>query len=136
MLVGFASDSGASDPLGRQLRALSDAGCAKIFVQQDSTTSAATPDALQSALDFVRDGDTLVVAGIDSPALCASDLHEIITRLGGSGVGFHCLHQSSVNPDWKREASPAVLGTAALERDIEVEAWSQRPFVDAITACR
>jgi DNA invertase Pin-like site-specific DNA recombinase len=113
MLVGYAWDSGASHSLELQLKALSDAGCAKIFSQQKNGTSAGTRDAPRCALDFVRDGDTLVVTPLDRLALPPNYMHDIIVRLAGSGVGFHCLQQSRVIPDSNEEASPALRGAVA-----------------------
>src|SRR4029453_16214838 len=111
MLVGYARDSGASHSLELQLRALSDAGCAKIFSQQQGWALGGTRDALQSALDFVCDGDTLVVTWLDRLAPSPKDIHHIIARLAGSGVGLHCLQQSRVNPDGREEAFIANRGT-------------------------
>jgi DNA invertase Pin-like site-specific DNA recombinase len=113
MLVGYARDGGASNSLELQLRVLSDAGCAKIFAQQKNWTLGGTPDVLQCALDFVCDGDTLVVTWLDRLAPSPNDIHDIVARLAGSGVGLHCLQQSRVNPDRREEASFANLGAVA-----------------------
>ena len=112
MLVGFARESDVGQSLALQLKALSDFGCAKVFSQQDRT-SAGSRDALHCALDFVRDGDTLVVSRLDPLALSAKDLHDIVARLAGSGFGFHCLQQSRVDPDMSEDASPAIVGAVA-----------------------
>lgn len=113
MLVGYARYCGAAQSLELQLRALSDVGCAKIFSQQECGTLAGTRDALQGALDFIRDGDTLVVTRLDHLALSPNDMHDIIARLAGSGVGFHCLQQSRVNSERSEVASLAIPGAVA-----------------------
>ena len=99
MFVGFARDCGANRSLELQLRALSDAGCAKIFSEQRSGTPAGVRSALHGALDFVRDGDTLVVTGLDRLASSPSDINGIIARLACGGINFRCLQQSRVIRD-------------------------------------
>ncbi len=94
MFVGFARDCGADRSLELQLRALSDAGCAKIFSEQRGGTPAGVRSAFHGALDFVRDGDTLVVTGLDRLAPSLSDINGIIARLARRGVNFRCLQQS------------------------------------------
>jgi DNA invertase Pin-like site-specific DNA recombinase len=99
MLVGYARDSGGGQSLELQLRALNDAGCAKMFSQQKNGTPAGARNALESALDFVRGGDTLVVTRLEHLAPSSSDIHGIIARLTGSGVNFRCLQQSRLDSD-------------------------------------
>ena len=94
MLIGYASDSGASQSLELQLRALSDAGCAKMFSEQKGGIPAGARGALQGALDFARLGDTLVVTGLDRLGPSPNDIQDIVMRLTGSGIYVRCLQQS------------------------------------------
>jgi len=112
MLVGYARDSGSGQSLELQLRALSDAGCAKMFSEQKSGTPAGAQHALQRAMDFLLRGDTLVVTQLDRLARSPNDIHGIIASLAGSGISFRCLQQSRVETGRDKETSSG----AFLER--------------------
>ena len=63
--IGYARTSTADQVAGldAQLRDLKAAGCKKLFSERVS--SVAQRDQLEAALEFVRDGDALVVAKLD-----------------------------------------------------------------------
>ena len=63
-LVGYARVSTLDQDPALQLDALSAAGCTKIFDDHASGTRADRPG-LQRALDYVREGDVLVVWKLD-----------------------------------------------------------------------
>lgn len=123
MLVGYARVSSGSQSLDVQLEALAVAGCEKVFSEKKSGTSAAERTALQDALDFVREGDTLVVTRLDRLARSSIDLHNIIARLTKKGVKFRCLQQSGVDTDTGMgKLVLAILGAVAeFETDIRKE---------------
>lgn len=78
---------------------------------------------LALALDFVREGDTMVVTRLDRLARSVGDLHRIIERLTAKGVAFRCLNQSGVDTDTSTgRLMLAVLGAVAcFENDIRRE---------------
>lgn len=123
MLVGYARVSSAGQSLDIQLEALKDAGCEKVFSEKRSGTSAGARDALQEALDFVREGDTLVATRLDRLARSSNDLHNIIARLTDKKVKFRCLQQSGVDTDsGMGKLVLAILGAVAeFETDIRRE---------------
>ena len=123
MLVGYGRVSSAGQSLEVQLDTLKEAGCEKVFSEKQSGTSAASRTALQDALDFVRDGDTLVVTRLDRLARSSNDLHNIIDRLSAKGVKFRCLQQAGVDTDsGMGKLVLAILGAvAAFETDIRKE---------------
>lgn len=123
MLVGYARVSSAGQSLEVQLDALKDGGCEKVFSEKQSGTSTNGRDALADALDFVREGDTLVVTRLDRLARSSADLHNIIERLTAKGVKFRCLQQSGVDTDsGMGKLVLAILGAvAAFETDIRKE---------------
>lgn len=123
MLVGYARVSSAGQSLDIQVEALTSAGCEKVFQEKKSGTSAGSRDALQEALDFVREGDTLVVTRLDRLARSSNDLHNIIARLIAKGVKFRCLQQSGVDTDsGMGKLVLAILGAVAeFETDIRKE---------------
>ena len=134
MFVGYARVSSAGQSLDIQLEALSAAGCEKIFSEKKSGTSTSARDALQEALDFVREGDTLVVTRLDRLARSSNDLHNIIARLTGKGAKFRCLQQSGVDTDsGMGKLVLAILGAVAeFETDIRRE--RQREGIDKAKA--
>lgn len=123
MLVGYARVSTTDQSLDIQHEALADAGCEKVFSEQVSGRSTNGRDQLVHALDFVREGDTLVVTRLDRLARSVGDLHRIIERLAEKGVAFRCLAQAGVDTDTSTgRLMLAVLGAvAAFESDIRAE---------------
>lgn len=123
MLVGYARVSSTGQSLEIQLAALAEAGCDKVFAEKKSGRSKADRDQLQECLDFVREGDTLVVTRLDRLARSVGDLFEIIDRLAAKGAAFRCLQQSGVDTDTSSgRLMLAVLGAvAAFEADIRRE---------------
>ena len=77
MLVGYARTSTAEQEAGlaAQERDLRRAGCERLFSEQVS--SVAQRPQLAAALDYVRDGDKLIVTRLDRLARGMGDLLEI-----------------------------------------------------------
>lgn len=122
-LVGYARVSSVGQSLEIQEAALKEAGCDKIFAEKRSGLSAKGRHQLQDALDYVREGDTLVVTRLDRLARSVADLFAIIERLQAKGVAFRCLQQSGVDTDSSTgRLMMAILGAvAAFEADIRKE---------------
>ncbi len=123
MLVGYGRVSSSGQCLDIQHEALTQAGCEKVFSEKMSGRSTDQREQLALALDFVREGDTLVVTRLDRLARSVGDLHRIIERLTAKRVGFRCLNQSGVDTDTSTgRLMLAVLGAvAAFENDIRRE---------------
>ena len=123
MLVGYARVSSTGQSLDIQNEALAVAGCEKIFAEKVSGRSTHDREELARVIDFVRDGDTLVVTRLDRLARSVADLHRIIERLTDKKVGFRCLNQSGVDTDSSTgRLMLAILGAvAAFENDIRLE---------------
>jgi DNA invertase Pin-like site-specific DNA recombinase len=79
--------------LERQLDALHQAGCRRIFAEKKSGKSDDRPE-LAAALDFMRPGDTLVVASLDRLSRSLQDLIGTVGELRSRGVGFTSLHEN------------------------------------------
>jgi DNA invertase Pin-like site-specific DNA recombinase len=81
MMVGYARTSTREQCAGfeAQLQTLADAGCGRVFREQVSAI--AEREQLEAALDFVREGDTLVVTKLDRLARSVQHLMEIIGTL-------------------------------------------------------
>jgi predicted site-specific integrase-resolvase len=81
--VGYARVSTFEQILDLQKDALNAAGCKKIFTDTASGSRSDRPG-LEQALDYVREGDVLVVWRLDRLGRSLKYLIEIITTLGCS----------------------------------------------------
>ena len=93
MLVGYARVSTDDQHLHLQLDALKAAGCDKLFEDVMSGSKDKRPG-LTDALDYVRDGDTLVVWRLDRLGRNLKHLIEVVESLQQRGVGFKSLQES------------------------------------------
>lgn len=91
MLVGYARVSTVDQIAGleAQHRDLGATGCTRIFSERVSSVAQRTE--LGIALDFVRDGDTLVVTRLDRLARSTSDLLTIIATVERKAVSLRIL---------------------------------------------
>jgi DNA invertase Pin-like site-specific DNA recombinase len=123
MLVGYGRVSSSGQSLDLQLEALEQAGCEKVFAEKVSGRSTKDREQLAMALDFARDGDTIIVTRLDRLARSVGDLHQIIEKLAAKGVGFKCLNQSGVDTDSSTgKLMLSILGAVAqFENDIRRE---------------
>ena len=123
MLVGYARVSSSGQSLDIQNSALVEVGCEKVFAEKMSGRSAKDRQQLHDALEFVREGDTLIVTRLDRLARSVTDLHQIVERLTAKKVGFRCLNQSGVDTDSSTgKLMLAILGAVAqFENDIRRE---------------
>jgi hypothetical protein len=91
-LVGYARVSTKGQLLDRQIHALNTAGCIRIFSDKKSGKNAEREE-LWKALDYLREGDTLVVPSLDRLGRSIQDLIAIVSGLRKRGVGFTSLHE-------------------------------------------
>ncbi|MFJ8078770.1 recombinase family protein [Streptomyces sp. NPDC096176] len=91
--MGYARVSTKGQLLDRQVRALTEAGCIRIFADKKSGKNAEREE-LWKALDFLREGDTLVVPSLDRLGRSLQDLIAIVSGLRKRGVGFTSLHEA------------------------------------------
>ena len=73
--------------LDRQTRALTDAGCIRVFADKQSGKTANRPE-LAACLDYLSPGDTLVVPSLDRLSRSLQDLITVVADLRRHGVGF------------------------------------------------
>lgn len=93
MLVGYTRVSTIVQNVALQEDALKGAGCTKVFHDAGSGVRADRPG-LAAALDFVRDGDVLVVWRLDRLGRSLADLLAIVDQLEKRGVGLNSLTES------------------------------------------
>jgi DNA invertase Pin-like site-specific DNA recombinase len=92
-LVGYARVSTSGQNLDRQILALQEAGCIRVFADKLSGKDASRPE-LAACLDYLRSGDTLVVVSLDRLSRSLQDLITTVTGLRRGGTGFKSLHEA------------------------------------------
>jgi DNA invertase Pin-like site-specific DNA recombinase len=97
MKIGYARVSTTGQDYETQLAKLKAEGCEKIFSEKQSGKSADNRLELQKALEFSREGDTLVVTKLDRLARSMGDLWGIVNTLESKGVAFKVLDQSGMD---------------------------------------
>ncbi len=122
MLIGYARISTGEQKLDMQVDALQEAGCDKVFTDEVGGVKTERPG-LQDALEYLREGDTLVVwrPGAHWARLGRSlkDLIKKVEELQARNVGFHSLHESldTASPSGKFQFH-VFSALAEFERDL------------------
>lgn len=104
MLVGYVRVSSLDQNPERQLEELKAMQVEKIFMDKLSGKNVERPE-LQNMLNFVREGDTLVVHSLDRLARNLSDLLTMVQDLTGRGVSVRFLNER-LDFDAGKESSP------------------------------
>jgi DNA invertase Pin-like site-specific DNA recombinase len=94
MKIGYARVSTDEQNLGLQRDALTAAGCEVLFEDQGISGTAKSRPGLDQALAALKAGDVLVVWKLDRLGRSLGHLIQVITELGGQGVGFRSLSES------------------------------------------
>jgi len=92
-LFGYARVSTFDQDVSIQEAALRNAGCQTIRSEKKSGSVRGGRTELQTLLDFLRAGDTLVVTRIDRLARSMKDLQDIVHELKGKGVTLKATEQ-------------------------------------------
>ena len=122
MLVGYARTSTIEQEAGfaAQKAELSAAGITKLFSEQVS--SVANRAQLTAALDFIREGDTLVVTKLDRLARSMRDLVAIVAQIEAKGASLRILAMNLDTSTATGRLMLNVLGSvASFEREIMLE---------------
>jgi len=122
MIVGYARTSTVDQVAGfeAQVKELSAASCEKIFQEQVSSVTVRLQ--LQSALEFVRDGDVFVVTKLDRLARSVTDLMAILQALERKGVAVRILNLGMDTQTPTGKLMLTVLGgVAQFEREMMLE---------------
>jgi DNA invertase Pin-like site-specific DNA recombinase len=124
-LIGYARTSTIDQEAGldAQVRDLEAAGCDRIFSERISSVGKRAE--LDGALDYLRDGDTLVVCKIDRLARSTIALWNIVEKLDTEGVGLRILNLGGEVVDTKSATGRLILtifaGFAQFEREMMLE---------------
>jgi DNA invertase Pin-like site-specific DNA recombinase len=120
MLVGYARVSTQDQDLTVQRERL--AHCERLYEDTASGTDATRPR-LQACLDFVREGDTLVVTRLDRLARSTLHLYQIAEGLARKGVHLQILDQAI---DTHTETGRLLFGILAVIAQFETELRAER----------
>jgi DNA invertase Pin-like site-specific DNA recombinase len=91
--IGYARVSTTDQDLTVQIEALKAAGCDVIRKEKASGTTTEGRTELATILDFIREGDTLVVTRIDRLARSIADLQDIVRHLKQKGAALRATEQ-------------------------------------------
>ena len=119
--VGYARVSSLGQDLTVQLEKL--AGCDKVFKEKRSGVDAGRP-ALKACLEYLREGDTLLVTKLDRLARSTPDLYRIISDLAERGVSFKVIDDPSI--DTTSRTGKLIMGILALIAEFENDIRRER----------
>ncbi len=122
MQIGYARTSTLEQVAGfeAQKRDLEAAGCEKVFSERVS--SVAQREQLEAAIDYLRDGDSLVVTKLDRLARSMRDLLAIVDRIEAKGAGLRILNMNLDTSTATGRLMLNVIGSVAeFERDMMLE---------------
>jgi len=92
-IVGYARVSSTGQSLEIQLDKLSKAGCTKIFHEKVSGVSGQRAK-YKECLEYLREGDTLVITKLDRLARSVFELSKISNRFNTENIGLIVLDQN------------------------------------------
>jgi DNA invertase Pin-like site-specific DNA recombinase len=91
--IGYARVSTTDQDLTVQIQALKAAGCDVIRKEKASGTTTKGRVELATILDFIREGDMLVITRIDRLARSIADLQDIVRSLKARGAALRATEQ-------------------------------------------
>lgn len=122
MKIGYGRTSTLEQLAGMeaQLRDLHAAGCEKLFREQASAVGKRPQ--LEAALDFIREGDTLIVTKLDRLARSTQHLLDIAERVKAKGAELCILNLGVDTSTATGRLMLTVVGAiAAFERELMLE---------------
>ena len=118
MFIGYARVSTQDQNPQLQLDALTAADCERSFVERASGAQRERPE-LQAALEYIREGDTLVVWKLDRLARSLKQLIETVESLETRKIGFRSLTENiDTTTSGGRLTFHLFAALAAFERSI------------------
>lgn len=123
MLIGYARTSTKDQEysLEAQIQRLEEAGCQKCYQEQVSSVDAKREE-LEAALDYIREGDVLVVTKLDRLARSVADTVDIQKRLEEKQAGLKILDMQidTTTPTGKLQFN-LFAAIAQFEREVMLE---------------
>jgi len=130
-LVGYARVSSKGQNLDRQLEALKQAGVDKLFKESVSGKNVEDRIVFNNMMDYLREGDTLVVHSLDRLSRNYEDIKSIVQQLADIGVKLNSLNEEFINLDTGNESmnkflTDTIIGLLAFVADNEREKIRER----------
>ncbi len=125
MLFGYARVSTLDQDVATQMAALEAAGCerSKIRAEKRSGTSLKGRDVLRDIINFMREGDTLVVTRIDRLARSIGDLSVLVKEFEDNGIALKVTEQDF---DTSTASGKAFLGMLGVFAEFETNLRRER----------
>ncbi|UWE05310.1 recombinase family protein [Laceyella sacchari] len=119
MNFGYMRVSTVEQNLDRQEQQLRDAGCEKIFYEKVTGTKRNRPE-LNRMLEFLREGDTVIVTDLTRLSRSTKDLIEITELIGSKGANLKSLKESWLDTTTAHGKLMFTIfsGLAQFERDL------------------
>ena len=121
-LVGYARVSTTDQNYELQIEALKQAGCEKIFSEKISGTTIDRPE-LEMCLDYLREGDTLLITRIDRLARSLRDLQNLVYDLKAKSIELKAIEQPI---DTSSAAGKAFLDMLGVFAEFETNLRKER----------
>jgi DNA invertase Pin-like site-specific DNA recombinase len=122
-IIGYARVSTADQDLEIQITALKHEGCTTIRSEKRSGTTTANREELQTVLDFLREGDVLMVTRIDRLARSIGDLQDIVRAVRARGASLKATEQPI---DTSTAAGKCFLDMLGVFAEFETNLRSER----------
>lgn len=122
-LVGYARVSTEDQDYQLQVDALVAAGCSKVFTEKQSGTSVKGRGQLEACLEYLREGDTLMVTRVDRLARSIMDLQNLVHELKAKGVALRATEQPI---DTSSAAGKAFLDMLGVFAEFETNLRKER----------
>jgi DNA invertase Pin-like site-specific DNA recombinase len=122
MNFGYMRVSTVEQNLDRQEQQLKDAGCEKIFYEKVTGTKRNRPE-LNKMLEFLREGDTVIVTDLTRLSRSTKDLIEIAELINAKGANLKSLKESWLDTTTAHGKLMFTIfsGLAQFERDLTSE---------------
>ncbi len=118
MIIGYARVSTLEQNTERQEIKLKENGCNKLFIEKASGKNSTRP-VLKEMLDYIREGDTVVVSDFSRLARNTKDLLDITATISEKGATFRSLKENIDSTEPTGKLMLTVIGAIAeFERDV------------------
>ncbi len=122
-VVGYARVSTGQQDYSSQVERLQAAGATKVFTEKRSGLDGKRP-ALAECLNYLLEGDTLLVTKLDRLARSTADLYKIVSSLDEEGIAFKVLDDAAI--DTSNRTGKLVMGILALIAEFETDIRRER----------
>lgn len=121
-IIGYARVSSVQQHLGKQIKALKEAGCQVIFQEKKSGKTVDRVE-FKSMMKQLKKGDTVIVAELTRLARSTKDLHAIVEELTEKGVSIKSIKESWLDTSTAhgKLIFTILTGLAQFERELLLE---------------